>query len=244
MMLLSRIRSALLGRGAEPDHDEDDPIMPGQSNVQLIVGLGNPGTKYAETRHNAGFFVVDELAKRLASPGWKKRFRAEVAEVRLGDVRLVLLKPQTYMNDSGLSVREALNWYRVPREQALIVVDDLDQPFGQLRIRAKGSAGGHNGLKSIFAETGSQEFPRLRIGIGRGSHQTIAHVLSRFSPEERAELDIVVGKAADVVEFWSRNGTLEAMNEVNGEAKVKAKASNRAPSKPDNAAAAKEGSAS
>ncbi|MGB3328183.1 MAG: aminoacyl-tRNA hydrolase [Thermomicrobiales bacterium] len=201
--------------------------MPGQANVQLIVGLGNPGSKYAETRHNAGFFVVDELAKRLGSAGWKKRFRAEVSEVRLGDTRLVLLKPQTYMNDSGLSVREAMNWYRVPRDQVLIVVDDLDQPFGQLRIRAKGSAGGHNGLKSIFAETGSQEIPRLRIGIGRGSHQTIAHVLSRFSPEERAELDGVIGKAADVVEFWSRNGTFEAMNEVNGEARVKAKAAAR-----------------
>lgn len=201
--------------------------MSGQAQVQLIVGLGNPGSKYADTRHNAGFFVVDELAKRLGSVGWKKRFRAEVAEVRFGETRLVLLKPQTYMNDSGLSVREAVNWYRVPREQTLIVVDDLDQPFGQLRIRAKGSAGGHNGLKSIFAETGSQEFPRLRVGIGRGSHQTIAHVLSRFSAEERAELDLVIGKAADVIEFWSRNGTLESMNEVNGEAKEKAKASKR-----------------
>lgn len=223
MTFLSRLRSALLGGGGASDHDEDDPIMPGQSNVQLIVGLGNPGTKYAETRHNAGFFVVDELAKRLGNPGWKKRFRAEVAEVRLDDRRLVLLKPQTYMNDSGLSVREAINWYRVPRDRVLIVVDDLDQPFGQLRVRAKGSAGGHNGLKSIFAETGSQDYPRLRIGIGRGPHQTISHVLSRFSPEERAELDVVIGKAAAAVEFWSRNGTLETMNEFNGEAKVKAK---------------------
>lgn len=229
MTFLTRLRSRLSGRDSGPDQDEDDSIMPGQTNVQLIVGLGNPGTKYAETRHNAGFFVVDELARRLGNPGWKKRFRAEVAEVRLGDMRLVLLKPQTYMNDSGLSVREAINWYRVPREQALIVVDDLDQPFGQLRIRAKGSAGGHNGLKSIFAQTGSQEFPRLRIGIGRGPHQTISHVLSRFSPEERAELDALIGKAADAVEFWSRNGTLEAMNEINGEAKVNARSASRRP---------------
>ena len=238
MTFLARLRSAFFTRDADADHDEDDPIMPGQPNVQLIVGLGNPGTKYAETRHNAGFFVVDELAKRLGNPGWKKRFRAEVAEVRLGEMRLVLLKPQTYMNDSGISVREAINWYRVPHEQVLIVVDDLDQPFGQLRVRAKGSAGGHNGLKSIFAETGSQEYPRLRIGIGRGSHQTISHVLSRFSPEERAELDIVVGKAADAVEFWSRNGMLEAMNEINGEAKVKAKTTGRAAGKPDGVSAA------
>lgn len=229
MTTLSRLRLRLArsSRRADSDHKEDDPIMPGQSKVQLVIGLGNPGTKYAETRHNAGFFVVDELAKRLGNPGWKKRFHAEVAEVRLGETRLVLIKPQTYMNDSGLSVREALNWYRVPKDQALIVVDDLDQPFGQLRVRGKGSAGGHNGLKSIFAETGSQEFPRLRVGIGRGSHQTIAHVLSRFAPEERAELDTLIGKAADVVEFWSRNGTLETMNEVNGEAKVKAKATRR-----------------
>jgi len=240
MTFRSRLRSALLRRGGASDHDEDDPIMPGQTNVQLIVGLGNPGTKYAETRHNAGFFVVDELAKRLGDPGWKKRFRAEVAEVRLDDRRLVLLKPQTYMNDSGLSVREAINWYRVPRDRVLIVVDDLDQPFGQLRVRAKGSAGGHNGLKSIFAETGSQDYPRLRIGIGRGSHQTISHVLSRFSPEERAELDVVIGKAADAVEFWSRNGTQETMNEVNGEARVKAKAKRTGA---DEAVAAGEGTA-
>lgn len=227
MTLLSRLRAAFGSRGAESDHEEDDPIMPGQSKVQLVVGLGNPGTKYAETRHNAGFFVVDELAKRLGNPGWKKRFRAEVAEVRLGEARLVLIKPQTYMNDSGLSVREALNWYRASKDQTLIVVDDLDQPFGQLRVRAKGSAGGHNGLKSIFAETGSQDYPRLRVGIGRGSHQTIAHVLSRFSPEERAELDALIAKAADVVEFWSRNGTSETMNEVNGEAKTQARNARR-----------------
>lgn len=221
MTLVSRLVKMVFGEHAGEPKDEDDGIMPGQDNVQIIVGLGNPGARYADTRHNAGFFVIDELAKRLHTAGSRTRFKAEIAEVRDGDRRFILVKPQTFMNDSGLALREVVNWYRIPLDQVLIVVDDLDQPFGQLRLRAKGSAGGHNGLKSIFQHLGTQEIARLRIGIGRGANQTITHVLSRFSPEERAELDAVVQGAADAVMLWSDRGPLEAMNLINGVEKTK-----------------------
>jgi PTH1 family peptidyl-tRNA hydrolase len=227
MTLIRRIVTRRLGKDARVSANEDEPIMPGQQNVQIIVGLGNPGSKYAETRHNAGFFVIEELARRMQAPPSRKRFHAVIQEARLGDRRFVLVQPQTYMNDSGLAVREIVNWYRAPHDQVLIVVDDLDQPFGQIRLRAKGSAGGHNGLKSIFSQLGSSDVPRLRIGIGRGPNQTIAHVLSRFSPEERAELDDVIGRAADDVMLWSERGALEAMNLINGADKIKAREENR-----------------
>ncbi|MGI8403470.1 MAG: aminoacyl-tRNA hydrolase [Thermomicrobiales bacterium] len=221
MTLVARLMKMVFGRNAGEPKDEDDGIMPGQDNVQIIVGLGNPGARYADTRHNAGFFVVDELARRLRATGPRTRFKAEIAEVRDGDRRFILVKPQTFMNESGLALREVVNWYRVPLDHVLIVVDDLDQPFGQLRLRAKGSAGGHNGLKSIFQHLATQDIARLRIGIGRGVNQTITHVLSRFSPEERAELDDVVRAAADAVMLWSERGPLEAMNLINGADKTK-----------------------
>ena len=221
MTLVARLMKLVFGGDAGEPKDEDDGIMPGQDNVQIIVGLGNPGTRYADTRHNAGFFVIDELAKRMRAAGSRTRFKAEIMEVREGDRRFILVKPQTFMNDSGLALREVVNWYRVPLDQVLIIVDDLDQPFGQLRLRAKGSAGGHNGLKSIFQHLGTQEIARLRIGIGRGPNQTITHVLSRFSPEERAELDGVVREAADAAMLWSNRGPLEAMNSINGADKAR-----------------------
>lgn len=216
MNRIARLGRSVSGVFARKAMDEDDGIMPGHDNVQIIVGLGNPGAKYADTRHNMGFFVIDELAKRLNATSSRKRFKAEISDVRIGDGRFFLVKPQTFMNESGVALREVANWYRADLAQILIVVDDLDQPFGQLRLRARGSAGGHNGLKSIFAQLGTQEIARLRIGIGRGSNQTITHVLSRFSAEERAELDVVVRDAADAVMLWSKQGPLEAMNTING----------------------------
>ncbi len=190
----------------------------------VIVGLGNPGREYAATRHNFGFMVADELGRRAQAGGTKHRFKAEIAEGRLDGRKLVLVKPQTYMNLSGHAVREVAQWYRVPVERILVVVDDLDQPFGQIRLRAKGSAGGHNGLKSIFAQLGTTEVPRLRIGIGRSSSQAISHVLARFSPAEQAALPDVIDEAADAAELWARQGIYEAMNLVNGRAKDKEKA--------------------
>ena len=186
--------------------------MPADTNTRVIVGLGNPGSRYADTRHNLGFFVIDELAKRVSAPESRRRFRAEVREARRGNSRFILVKPQTFMNESGVAVRELVNWYKTRPEDVLIVVDDLDIPFGQIRIRARGSAGGHNGLKSIFGLLGTQEIPRLRVGIGRGANAPIAHVLSRFASSERPVLDLVVSTAADLVEIWHDRGILEAMN--------------------------------
>lgn len=186
--------------------------MPVDTHTRVIVGLGNPGSRYADTRHNLGFFVIDELAKRVSAPESRRRFRAEVSEARRRSDRFILVKPQTYMNESGVAVREVTNWYKTGPEQVLIVVDDLDIPFGQIRIRARGSAGGHNGLKSIFGMLGTQEIPRLRVGIGRGANAPIAHVLSRFAPSEREDLAKVVNTAADLVETWHDRGILEAMN--------------------------------
>lgn len=187
-----------------------------RGRTKIVVGLGNPGRQYAETRHNFGFFVVDELAKRTNAPSSRKRMNAEISEARFGGDRLVLVMPQTYMNDSGIAVREIMRWYKVAPEDVLVVVDDLDLRFGQLRLRARGSAGGHNGLKSIFQETGTQEIPRLRVGIGRSGNHAIGHVLSKFSKDERERLPEVIGDAADAVEAWLQKGITEAMNAVNG----------------------------
>jgi peptidyl-tRNA hydrolase, PTH1 family len=206
--------TSLFSRRTTSDPEESFD-MASSSSTRIIVGLGNPGSKYANTRHNAGFFVIDELARRLGAPESRKRFRGEISEVRFGDYKLVLVQPQTFMNESGVTVREAFHWYKPALDQMLIVVDDLDLPFGDLRLRAKGSAGGHNGLKSIIQHLGTQDFPRLRVGIGRGRSATVAHVLSRFAPEEEANLPKVISRAADVAELWVRNGALETMNVAN-----------------------------
>ena len=216
MSLLRSLR-AFLGGAVEADFEnEDESSMIDSGRTRVVVGLGNPGRKYADTRHNLGFFVVDELARRTSAPTSRKRMQAEISETKLNGDRLVLVMPQTFMNDSGLAVREIVRWYKVPLEDLLIIVDDLDLPFGQMRIRARGSAGGHNGLKSIFQQLGTQEIPRLRVGIGRGGNHAIAHVLSRFSPEEREALPAVIDRAADAVELCATEGILRAMDQTNG----------------------------
>lgn len=187
-----------------------------RGNTKIVVGLGNPGRQYAQTRHNFGFFVVDELAKRINAPTSRKRMNAEISEARYDGDRLILVMPQTYMNASGTAVREVMRWYKVDPEDVLVVVDDLDLRYGQIRLRARGSAGGHNGLKSIFQEIGTQEIPRLRVGIGRSGNHAIGHVLSKFSSEERETLPEVISEAADAVETWLQKGSLEAMNLING----------------------------
>ena len=183
--------------------------------MRIIVGLGNPGREYASTRHNIGFMVVTELARRSGAEGAKKRFRSEIAEGRLHGEKIVLVAPQTYMNLSGHAVREAVNWYNVPHEDVLIVFDDMDLPFGQLRLRDNGSGGGHNGLKSIIEQLGGNDVPRLRVGIGRGRSSATSHVLSRFSPEEQKALPELIAKVADAVELWMTEGVSSAMNAVN-----------------------------
>lgn len=200
------------------DRNEEDADM--ATGTRIIVGLGNPGRNYANTRHNLGFMVVDELARRSGESKPRKRFRSELIDTRLANEKVVLIKPQTYMNKSGHAVRELLNWYRAEADQMLIVVDDLDLPFGQIRLRSGGSAGGHNGLKSIIEQTGKQDIPRLRLGIGRGPHQAKAHVLSHFAPDEQRHLPMLVDVAADATELWLRDGITTAMNQVNGQKSV------------------------
>jgi len=212
-----QILKSLFNRNASDPDDfpEESSEMPAAPGARLVIGLGNPGQRYANTRHNAGFFVVDELARRLGAPESRKRFKGEVSEARRGNDKFILVQPQTFMNESGVTVREAIQWYKPDLSQVLIVVDDLDIPFGELRLRQRGSAGGHNGLKSIIGTLGTQDFARLRVGIGRGKNATISHVLSRFAPEEEAALPTLIASAADIVDLWADRGVIEAMNIAN-----------------------------
>jgi PTH1 family peptidyl-tRNA hydrolase len=183
--------------------------------VKIIVGLGNPGQEYAATRHNIGFMVVDRVRRELQAAETRKRFRAEIAEAFVGGEKLVLMKPQTYMNLSGISAREAAHWYKAAIEDILVVVDDIDLPFGASRMRAGGSSGGHNGLKSLAAELGSDQYPRLRLGVGRGGDNARQRVLSRFSKEEEQELPEIIAAGAACVLLWRAEGIITAMNRCN-----------------------------
>lgn len=183
--------------------------------VKIIVGLGNPGKEYAATRHNVGFMVLQRLRADLDQPAERQRFRSKLVEGRRHSEKVVLAAPQTFMNLSGLAVREIWQWNHADLKDLLIVLDDMDLPFGVLRMRGAGSAGGHNGLKSIVEQLGTNEVPRLRVGIGRGRGDSIGHVLSRFSAEEEAELPDLVSAARDAVLKWCDQGLLATMNDVN-----------------------------
>jgi PTH1 family peptidyl-tRNA hydrolase len=184
----------------------------------LIVGLGNPGTTYAHTRHNIGFDAIDLLTRRHGLEVRGKRAQSLVGEGQIADQRVVLVKPQTYMNLSGQAVSALRNWYKIdPAHGLLVIYDDMDLPFGRLRFRERGSAGTHNGMRSIVTQLGSSEFPRLRIGIGQapGHQDAASYVLSRFSKEETAELPDLLGRVADAVELVVREGLTTAMNRYN-----------------------------
>lgn len=192
--------------------------------LALVVGLGNPGPKYADTRHNVGFMVLERLAARAGS-GFRHQAKLHglLAEVGQGDGRLRLLMPQTYMNDSGRSIRAALDWFSLSSEQMLVVVDDMDLPLGRLRLRQRGSAGGHNGLRSTISHLGTQDFPRLRIGIGAPADnpaerkaRTIAHVLGRFGVAERPVLDAVLAEVETGIGQIQRLGYERAGQRMNG----------------------------
>ena len=183
--------------------------------VKIIVGLGNPGQEYAATRHNIGFMVIDRLRRELHATETRKRFRAEIAEAFVDGEKLVLMKPQTYMNLSGIAAREAAQWYKASAEDILVVVDDIELPFGASRLRAGGSSGGHNGLKSIAAELGSDQYPRLRLGVGRGGGDARRQVLSRFSKEEEQDLPEIIATGAECVLLWRAAGVISAMNRCN-----------------------------
>lgn len=221
MSILRAFRDWITARDVAETETGEESLMFDRGQTKVIIGLGNPGRKYAGTRHNMGFMVVEELARRHHAPTSRQRMNAEITEVRIGGDRVVLAMPQTYMNESGLAVREISRWYKASPDDILLIVDDLDQPFGQIRLRPKGGAGGHNGLRSTFQQMGTEEIPRLRVGIGRGrSGQVTAHVLSRFSAEEQEQLPGVIERAADSVELWLADGIIEAMNQVNANAPV------------------------
>jgi PTH1 family peptidyl-tRNA hydrolase len=176
----------------------------------LVAGLGNPGREYERTRHNVGWLVVDELARRHGG-SWRSKFSGSLAEIRLGDARLALLKPETYMNESGRSVAGAARYFKVPSESLLVVHDDVDLEPGRLQARRGGGLAGHNGLRSLAQHLGTQDFLRLRIGVGRpgrGDPRPVSDwVLSPFAPEE--DVEALVGRAADAVETIVAEG-LEA----------------------------------
>lgn len=186
--------------------------------MKAIVGLGNPGSEYASTRHNIGFMVVDRLANQFGASPPKTRFKSLVTEIMIGTEKVILLKPQTYMNASGDAVRLMGSWYKLYADEILIVLDDLDLPFGTLRLRERGSAGGHNGLASVIAQIGTSEFPRLRIGIGRGRSSAVSQVLSKFSTEQQRELPGVIDSAVEACRIWVSEGPIVAMNTVNARA--------------------------
>jgi PTH1 family peptidyl-tRNA hydrolase len=187
--------------------------------MKLIVGLGNPGADYARTRHNAGFMAVDRLAEALGAGGEKKQGKALVRTADAGPDRLLLAKPQSYMNLSGDPLWELLNFYKDGIEDFIVVHDDLDLPLGRLRFKSDGGTGGHKGLKSITARLGSDEYDRLKIGIGRPPEfmATEDYVLQAFSAEERAVLDKVLQTVVEGMRCWLAEGVVAAMNCFNAD---------------------------
>lgn len=185
--------------------------------MKLVVGLGNPGPKYTGTRHNVGFDVIDYLAAAPGCPAFREKFEAFVTEVKEGDEPVLLMKPLTFMNLSGRAVRAALDFYKLPIDRVLVVCDDFNLPLGKLRVRAKGSHGGQNGLRNIQDQLGSDAYARLRIGVGQPEPgDAVDFVLSKFRPGERAAAEDAVAQAAQAALVWVRHGTEAAMNRFNG----------------------------
>ncbi len=187
----------------------------------LLVFLGNPGPKYEFTRHNAGFLACDALAKKLGVTVNRARFRALTAAAEIGGQKVLLMKPQTYMNLSGEAVRQAARFYKVPADHVLVVSDEISLPLGRLRVRTRGSAGGHNGLKSVIAQLGTDAFPRIRIGVGAPPHpdyDMADWVLSVLRNEDAVVFTEAAERAAEAVESYVTEGPERAMNRFNTKA--------------------------
>ena len=193
--------------------------MFGKNESWLIVGLGNPGREYERTRHNAGFRAVDLLADKLGCKIDRLKYQGLYCQTTYGGRKLFLLKPQTYMNLSGRSVLQLSAYFNIPPQRIIVLFDDISLPPGRLRIRGDGSAGGHNGIKSIISEVGSQDFPRVKIGVGGKAHpdQDLAdHVLSGFTAKEEKDLQSALERAADAALMIMDKGVAEAANRYNG----------------------------
>jgi peptidyl-tRNA hydrolase, PTH1 family len=184
--------------------------------MQLVVGLGNPGAEYGGTRHNVGFAVVECLARRHGIAVRRRALRSVMGDGMIGAQRVILARPMTYMNLSGEAVGAIVRMYRLPSQHVIVVVDDIALPVGKLRLRLKGSPGGHNGLESVERHLGTQDYPRIRIGVGAARPgDMVGHVLSRFRPDERAVIEEAVERAADAIELALADGFERAMNVYN-----------------------------
>src|SRR5262245_58849068 len=176
--------------------------MPDDTELRIIVGLGNPGRRYAGTRHNVGFDTLNLLAQGPGAGRFQQRYQAEVAELREGGHKLLLVKPLTFMNLSGRPVRQLVDFYQVPLENLLVVCDDINLPLGKLRARARGTHGGHNGLRDIQNHLGTTEYARLRIGVDAPADDAVDHVLGRFRPSEWPVIEDAIRLAAQAVLVW------------------------------------------
>ena len=184
--------------------------------MYLIVGLGNPGDQYRNTRHNVGFDIIDLMADKYNIGVNRIKFKGVYGEGSIAGQRVMLLKPQTYMTVSGESVREVCNFYKSPNDKIIVVYDDISLEMGRLRVRPQGSAGGHNGIKNIISHLSSDEFPRIKVGVGQPKENLVSHVLSRFSKDERIVVEKAFQAAVDAAEVIVKNGVGEAMNKFNG----------------------------
>lgn len=188
--------------------------------MKLFVGLGNPGDKYKKNRHNIGFMVVDRFAERFGMSVKKKGYAGEYCECLVGGEKILLLKPMTYMNLSGNSVAMIESFYNIDKEDIYVICDDMDLPLGKIRLRIKGGSGGHNGLKSIIAALGGQDFPRIKMGIGRnekdsGENAVVNHVLGDFAKAEAADVEESIEQACNAMEMIIKEGMDKAMNRYN-----------------------------
>ena len=201
-------------------------------SMKIVVGLGNPGSKYQGTRHNVGFEVIEALVERHAFGGRaKSKFNANMHEVMIGSTKVILLSPLTYMNLSGQAVRAAVDFFKLDLEDLMVVCDDLNLDAGRIRIRPKGSAGGQNGIKDIINRLGTQEFPRLRLGIGRppANWDAADYVLGKFEEHDRVVIGDSVKQAAKACEFWIENGLPATMNQFNVDPSAKPKPKKKKP---------------
>ncbi len=185
--------------------------------MKLVVGLGNPGSQYKGTRHNVGFDVVAELVRRLIPGKSQSKFQSEIYEAFVGGEKVLLLMPQTYMNRSGDAVQQCVKFYQVGVEDVVVVCDDMNLPAGKLRWRGSGSSGGQKGLADILQKLGSENVPRLRMGVGRppGQMDPADWVLSKFRSEEKSDVELMTLTAADSVELWIKEGLVTVMNRYN-----------------------------
>lgn len=180
--------------------------------MYIIAGLGNPGSKYENTRHNMGFKAIDAMASEFGIDVNRAKFKGLIGEGRIGSEKVILLKPQTYMNLSGQSVREIMNFYKIPEESLIVIYDDFDLPIGSIRVRKSGGPGTHNGMKSVVQELGSRKFPRVRVGIGSSDGSTIQFVIGKVGKDEQQILNEAAGAAASAAADIIRIGIENAMN--------------------------------